>query len=82
MNFTHEITSEDTTGKIEYARSGSHEEGDHLKEIWRFTTSSGKVSILVAQEGYQTHYFSSDPKTQERGRFYNGFPMTATVKDR
>lgn len=81
MNFATELVADDKYGKIEYARSGSHEEGDSLKEIWRFTHTD-KVSIVVAQDGYQTHYFSSDSKTEERGRSYNGWAMTAMVKDR
>lgn len=81
MNFSHEVTK-DSLGEISYSRSGSHEEGDSLKEVWRFETPSGKVSILVAQEGYQTHYFSTDPKTEERGRQFNGSPMSAIIKSR
>lgn len=82
MNFSRENIADDSRGKIDYSRAGSHEEGDTLREVWRFETSGGKVSFLVAQEGFQTHYFSSDPKTEERGRTYNGSPMTATIKPR
>jgi hypothetical protein len=81
MQFNHEV-AEDKFEKIEYSRSGSHEEGDILNEIWRFTTPEGKVSIISAFNGYQTHYFSNDPKTEERGRQFNGWPMTATIKER
>lgn len=81
MNFNHETTT-DSLGSIDYARSGSHEESDSLKEIWRFKTPGGTTSIIVAQEGVQTHYFSSDSKIEERGRAFNGFPMTATIKEK
>lgn len=75
MQFTRENIADDSLGKIDYSRSGSHEENDTLKEIWKFTTPGGNVSIVVAQEGVQTHYFSSDPKIEERGRMTNGCPM-------
>lgn len=79
--FSTESTT-DATGTIDYARSGSHEEGDSLREVWRFTSPSGKVSIIAAHNGYQSHYFSSDPKTEARGREWNGAAMTAVVKPR
>jgi hypothetical protein len=79
--FSHEITT-DATGTIDYARVGSHGEDSTILEVWRFTTPNGRVSIVSACNGVQSHYFSSDAKTEERGRFWNGAKMAADVRPR
>jgi hypothetical protein len=79
--FSHE-TMTDALGTIDYARVGSHGEGDILLQVWRFTTPNGRVSIISAYNGVQSHYFSSDAKTEERGRFWNGAKMVADVRPR
>lgn len=79
--FSHEITT-DATGTIDYARVGSHGEDSTILEVWRFSMPNGRVSIISAENGFQSHYWSNDAKTMERGQFWTGAPMVADVRPR